>query len=61
MEFCANCGAPLDLDEANACRWCHARIRTERAAVPASRTLDEVDLAPEDLARKKLKKQRRKR
>jgi len=49
VEACGNCGAPLDLDEAGACRWCHARIRPRRAAVPAASIFqDPVSLVPED-------------
>jgi hypothetical protein len=51
VEACANCGAPLDLDEAGACRWCHARVRVraEPAVFTASRIQDEVSLMPEDV------------
>jgi hypothetical protein len=47
VDVCANCGAPLDLDEAGACRWCHARIRRPRVAVPLFRIWDESSLVPE--------------
>ncbi len=49
VEVCANCGAPLDLNEASACRWCHARIRLESVAAAAPRILDQVSLMPEDV------------
>lgn len=48
VDVCANCGAPLDLDETGACRWCHAHIRTERAKIPVLSSDDEVSLVPED-------------
>jgi hypothetical protein len=48
VEVCANCGAPLELDEADACRWCHARIRMEEAAAPVSHSWDQVSLVPDD-------------
>jgi hypothetical protein len=48
VDVCANCGAPLDLDETGTCRWCHARIRMERAAIPVLRFEDQVSLVPED-------------
>jgi len=48
LEVCPNCGAPLELDPASECRWCHARIRTERAAPAFLRFQDEVSLVPED-------------
>jgi hypothetical protein len=47
-EACPNCGAPLELDAAGACRWCQARIRAPRAASPAASILDPVSLVPED-------------
>jgi hypothetical protein len=43
VEVCANCGAPLDLDEAGACRWCHARIRARRAPLSALLLLEEQE------------------
>jgi hypothetical protein len=48
VEACTNCGAPLDLDEAGACRWCHARVRVpaEEADFAAFRVQDEVSLMP---------------
>lgn len=27
--LCRNCGAPLELDDAGRCRWCHAPVRFE--------------------------------
>lgn len=30
MPVCGNCGAPLDLNEDGACRWCHAKVRARR-------------------------------
>jgi hypothetical protein len=48
VDVCANCGAPLELDETGACRWCHAHIRTERAASPVLRFDDHASLVPED-------------
>jgi hypothetical protein len=48
LEACPNCGAPLELDPASECRWCHARIRTERAAPAFLRFQDEASLVPED-------------
>ncbi|HEY0937652.1 MAG TPA: hypothetical protein VGD91_28425, partial [Trebonia sp.] len=48
-EFCTNCGAPLELDAASACRWCHARIHLERAPVFAPSYFDQVSLVPEDV------------
>jgi len=48
MDVCANCGAPLELDEAGACRWCHAHFRTERPAVLAFGYDDDDGLVPED-------------
>lgn len=48
VEVCANCGAPLDLDEAGACRWCRARIRMEQAAGPSFHVQDQLGLVPED-------------
>jgi hypothetical protein len=50
VEVCANCGAPLDIDETNACRWCHAKVRFRPAAASAAifRTGDDVRLVPED-------------
>jgi hypothetical protein len=48
VEACPNCGAPLDVDVAGACSWCHARIRTRPAAVAAGRRFgDETRLVPE--------------
>jgi hypothetical protein len=32
VDTCGNCGAPLDLDESGACRWCHARLVVEQPA-----------------------------
>jgi hypothetical protein len=29
VEVCANCGAPLELDQDGKCRWCHGRIRVD--------------------------------
>ena len=49
MDVCANCGAPLDLDEAGACRWCHAHVRTEPAAGPFLDFSDQVSLVPQDV------------
>jgi hypothetical protein len=48
VEVCPNCGAPLELDLAGECRWCHARIRTDRADPAFLRLQDEVRLVPED-------------
>ena len=50
VEVCANCGAPLDIDEASACRWCHAQIRLRPAAAPGSsfHAWDDVSLVPQD-------------
>lgn len=31
VDVCRNCGAPLELDDAGRCRWCHVRIRYESA------------------------------
>lgn len=28
MDACGNCGAPLDLDEDGACRWCRTKVRS---------------------------------
>jgi hypothetical protein len=44
VDACANCGAPLDLDETGACRWCHAHIHKPRAAHSALEMLDINDL-----------------
>jgi hypothetical protein len=41
VDVCANCGAPLELDESGGCRWCHARIHTEQAVL--------FSLVPEDV------------
>jgi hypothetical protein len=30
VHVCANCGAPLDLNEDGECRWCHAKLRVRR-------------------------------
>lgn len=49
VDVCANCGAPLELDETSACRWCHAHIRAQRAASPVLRFDDELNLVPEDV------------
>src|SRR5215469_5790198 len=27
VNLCPNCGAPLELDEAAKCRWCHAPVQ----------------------------------
>jgi hypothetical protein len=52
-KVCPNCGAPLDLDPAGACRWCHARIRTEPTVVSVlqlrSLVQDRVSLVPADV------------
>ncbi len=32
VDACGNCGAPLDLDENGACRWCHARVLRQQPA-----------------------------
>jgi hypothetical protein len=29
VSLCHNCGAPLELDDAGRCRWCHAQVRYE--------------------------------
>jgi hypothetical protein len=29
VSACRNCGAPLELDDAGRCRWCHAQVRYE--------------------------------
>ena len=42
VDLCRNCGAPLELDDAGRCRWCHAQIRFES---PAS----QAGLLPRDL------------
>lgn len=42
VDRCRNCGAPLELDDAGRCRWCHAQVRFES---PAS----QVGLMPSDL------------
>jgi hypothetical protein len=51
VDVCANCGAPLDLDESGACRWCHAHIRAPRAPLSVL-DFDDLDdhasLVPED-------------
>jgi hypothetical protein len=53
VETCPNCGAPLDLDDVGACRWCRARIRTGQAGGSGSDALDEDrdNLVPEDVDR----------
>ncbi len=48
LEVCPNCGAPLELDPASECRWCHVRIRTEQAAPAFLGFQDEAGLVPED-------------
>jgi hypothetical protein len=48
VDVCAYCGAPLDLDETGACRWCHAHIRTQRAKIPVLRSGSQASLVPED-------------
>lgn len=30
MDVCGNCGAPLDLNDADECRWCRAKLRVRR-------------------------------
>jgi hypothetical protein len=49
VEFCTNCGAPLDLDEASACRWCHARVRLAPPTALASLFSDQVSLIPDEV------------
>jgi hypothetical protein len=49
VEVCANCGAPLDLDEASSCRWCHARVRLQRATALAPLFSDQLALVPDEV------------
>jgi hypothetical protein len=49
LDVCANCGAPLDLDETGACRWCHAHIRTQQAMISVFDFGDDAKLVPDDV------------
>jgi hypothetical protein len=42
-DFCANCGAPLELDINGQCRWCHAHVK---ASQPQHFYDDDIDLVP---------------
>lgn len=48
VDGCANCGAPLELDEAGRCRWCHAHVQQRRPnlAVVHYSFDDQVSLVP---------------
>jgi hypothetical protein len=49
VDVCANCGAPLDLDESGACRWCHAHIRPQQAMISVFDFRDQAGLVPDGL------------
>jgi hypothetical protein len=50
LDVCPNCGAPLELDEDERCRWCHARIQLEPAASNfAAFPDDQASLVPDDV------------
>lgn len=47
VDVCPNCGAPLKLDDAGDCTWCHAHVRVTAPAAGQSAPLD-VD-PPDDV------------